>query len=72
MSTKFAMTDRVRKIDHKVARRWLRGTGNDAEFEEDSAGYWVVFESCPASIYLGTAVPKLAAGDAVRLTLEKV
>ncbi len=72
MSTRFVMVDRVKKIDHKQAKRWLRGTGKDAEFEEGSAGYWAVFESCPASIYLGSTEPKLAAGDAVRLTLEKV
>ncbi len=72
MSTKFVMVDRVKKIDHKVAKRWLRGTGKDAEFAEDSAGYWAAFESCPASIYLGSAAPGLKAGDAVRLTLEKV
>lgn len=72
MSDKFVMVDRVRKIDHKVAKRWVSGTGDKAVFEEGSDGYWAVFESCPASIYLGTAPPKLAAGDAVRLTLEKV
>lgn len=72
MSTKFVMHDRVRKIDHKAARRWLGGAGNDAKFEDGSAGYWAVFESCPASIFLGTSVPTLREGDRVRLTLEKV
>lgn len=72
MSTKFVMVDRVRKIEHKVAQRWLRGTGKDAVFAEDSVGYWAVFESCPASMFLGSIEPGLRAGDSVRLTLEKV
>ena len=28
MSTKFVMVDRIKKIDHKAARRWLRGAGD--------------------------------------------
>ena len=72
MSTKFVMVDRIAKVEEKIARRWMHGSGNDAVFEQDSHGWWAVFESCPASMYLGTTKPALAAGDSVRIILEKV
>jgi hypothetical protein len=69
---KYTMTDTIKKIEHKAAKRWLRGTGPEAKFVDDSQGYWAVFTSCPASIFLGAEAPGLKAGDQVRLTLEKV
>jgi hypothetical protein len=72
MSTKFVMVDRVRRVEEKIARQWIRGSGPKAEFREGSEGWWAIFESCPASMYLGTTRPELKAGDAVRITLEKV
>ena len=70
--SKYTMTDSIRAIEHKFVKRWLSGTGDKAKFAEDSLGYYAVFASCPASIYLGTEEPKLQAGDVVRLTMEKV
>lgn len=72
MSTRFVMTDKIRKIEQRAAKRWLGGAGKDAKFIEDTQGWYAVFESCPASMYLGSTEPGLRAGDAVRLVLEKV
>jgi hypothetical protein len=71
VSTKYVMTDVVRTIEHKMVRQWVRGTGDGAEFREQSIGYYAVFTSCPASMYLGPEEPHLKAGDKVRLTLER-
>lgn len=71
MSTRFVMVDVVRRVEEKIARKWVSGTGGEAVFAPDSQGWWAVFESCPASMYLGTAKPGLAAGDRVRIVLEK-
>lgn len=72
MSTKFIMLDTVKKVEERIARQWLSGTGNDAKFKDNSEGWYASFASCPAGIYLGTVEPSLKAGDKVRLTLEKV
>lgn len=72
MSIRFVMTDRVARVEQKIAKRWMRGTGDKAVFEDNTQGWWAVFESCPASMFLGTTEPGLKAGDAVRLILEKV
>lgn len=70
--SKYAVTDVIKSVEHKFVKQWLRGTGNDAVFKEQSIGYYVVFTSCPASMYLGDSEPSLRAGDRVRLTIEKV
>lgn len=72
MSTRFVMVDKVRRVEEKIARRWIGGAGDDAKFQDDSQGWWAVFESCPASMYLGTLRPGLATGDSVRIILEKI
>jgi hypothetical protein len=72
MSTKFVMLDVVARIEEKIARQWVSGTGQDAVFRDASEGWWAIFRSCPASMYLGTTKPGLRAGNRVRITLEKV
>lgn len=71
MTTKFVMTDVIRKVENRIARQWIGGLGEHAKFREDSQGWWAVFESCPVSMYLGTEKPGLEASDLVRLTLER-
>jgi hypothetical protein len=72
MSTKFVMLDVVRRVEERFARQHVRGSGEHAVFAKNSEGWYAVFESCPASIYLGSSEPELAAGDRVRLTVERV
>ena len=69
--TKYVTSDVVQRVEHRIARRWVRGLGRDAEFDDDSLGWWVVFQSC-ASMYLGREKPGLVAGDRVRVTVEKM
>jgi hypothetical protein len=61
-------------VEQKVAKKWIGGIGKDAKFAENTDGWYAVFKSCPASIYLGTKEPgpALRAGDRVRITLERV
>jgi hypothetical protein len=63
--------DRIRKIENKITSQWLSGVGKDAKFAVNSIGWYAIFESCPASIYLGEEKPALKMGDKVRLTVEK-
>jgi hypothetical protein len=66
------MLDTIKKIEERLTRRWRGGVGPEAVFTEDSTGWYAIFESCPASIYVGSTAPGLKAGDRVRLTLERV
>jgi hypothetical protein len=72
MSTKFVMLDKVARVEEKFAKQWVSGTGQDAVFRSDSAGWYATFTACPASMYLGTMEPGLKAGDRVRITMERV
>ncbi len=69
---KYMMTDIVSKVEEKVARRWAKGCGKDAEFIDDSQGWWLRLESLPASIYIGHDKPELREGDRVSLKVEKI
>ena len=72
MSTRFVMLGTVRAVEERVARRWLRGAGEAAEFLEESEGWYAVLGEWPISVYLGKTRVGLRAGDSVRLTLEKM
>ncbi len=69
---RYILTDRVSRVDHRFVNQWTGGVGEDATFRKDSAGYYVVLDEGLAAIYVGEDEPTLAAGDRVRLTLEKV
>ncbi len=72
MSTKFVLVDKVKKVAEKFARRWVGGSGKEAEFEEDSHGWYAELNANPMSIYLGRSKPGLKSGDTIRITIEKV
>jgi hypothetical protein len=72
MKIRYIIKDQVRRIENKVASQWLSGIGKDAKFAANSCGWYAIFESCPASVYLGEEEPELKAGDKVRLIVEKV
>lgn len=62
----------VVSVQERIARRWVRGAGKDAEFVEDSEGFYAKFAEWPASIYLGQTNPGIEVGDRVKFSLEKV
>lgn len=62
----------VTQIEERVARKWIRGVGKDAEFEPNSEGFYAKFAEWPSSAYVGAENPGLAVGDVVKFTMEKV
>lgn len=70
--SKYTMTDIIKTIEHKFVKKWVKGVGSETKFKDETIGYYAVFTSCPASIFLGNDEPKLKAGDRVRITLEKM
>lgn len=73
MSTKFHTTVTVKSIEHRFVKQWIRGVGKDAEFKEDSIGWYVTFEENPStSIYMGHTETHLKKGDRLKMTLERV
>ncbi len=71
MTTKFTIHDTIRSVKLKMARQWLRGVGKDAEFQENTAGWYITLDGS-LSLYIGEEEPKLRAGDRVKVTVEKV
>lgn len=72
MSTRFVYLRTIKKIEHRVVKRWLSGTGPDAKFAEDSLGWYALFKEDPVAMYLGTIEPDMKEGDRFRVTAEKV
>ena len=70
--SKYVALGTVKSVVEKVARRWVRGSGEKTEFAEDSQGWYAVFGEWPTSMYLGKEKPNLKVGDKVRLTVEKI
>lgn len=62
----------VRAVEHRIARRWVRGTNKDAEFEEDSVGWYVTFHESPVAAFAGPEQPDIKIGDRVKLSMEVV
>jgi hypothetical protein len=62
----------VTQIEERVARRWIRGAGANAEFEPKSEGFYAKFAEWPSSAYVGAENPGLEVGDKVKFTMEKV
>ncbi len=69
--TKYILSDTVQSVEHKIVRQWTGGIGKDAEFEDDSIGWWAVLGDSRIAFHLGTKEPALKKGDRIRLTIEK-
>lgn len=72
MKVKIVSYATVKSVEERVARKWIRGAGKDAEFEPKSEGFYANLAEWPGSAFLGTENPGLKAGDKVKITLEKV
>jgi hypothetical protein len=71
-SIRFVYLRTVKKVENRVANKWVRGTGKDAVFKEESTGWYATFVEDPTAIYLGMTETGLVAGDRMRFTAEKV
>lgn len=73
MSTRFVMLGTVSRVEERFAKRWVKGLGAEAVFDQISEGWYVQLKEAPMSIvYLGSTDPQLKEGDRVRMTLEKL
>lgn len=71
-STKFVYHRTIKRLEHRIVKRWIGGTGPEARFQEDSQGWYALFKEDPVALYLGMTETGLAEGDKMRLTAEKV
>lgn len=62
----------VKAVEHRLAKRWVRGTGKDAEFAEDSVGWYLTFFESPVAAYAGMDEPKIRPGDRMKMSMEVV
>lgn len=61
----------VSSVEERFSSSWVRGVGKEAEFRDDSLGWFVTFLQHQISIRVGDNRPDLGPGDHVRLTLER-
>ena len=62
----------IKRVEERVAKRWISGVGKDAVFENDSQGFYALFVEDPVALYLGSTAMEWKTGDRIRLTAEKV
>lgn len=60
----------VKSVEHRVAKRWVRGTGKDAEFEDNSIGWYMVFQEWPVAMFVGEDQPTAKINDRIKMTME--
>jgi hypothetical protein len=61
----------IRAVEHRLARQWKRGLGKDAEFSENSEGWYAMLNEFPGSVFLGDEDVDWRAGDRLRITVER-
>lgn len=62
----------VKTVEHRLVRRWLRGAGEHAEFDEQSVGWYVTFFESPVAAFAGPDEPEIKTGDRVKMSMEVV
>lgn len=69
----FAITYSTKVVDifHKTKRIHVSGTGPDAIFNEESLGWFVLYEGSYEALHAGAEKPHLAIGDTVTITIRK-
>lgn len=69
---RFRIYSRVAAVRELTAKRWIKGTGPQAEFEEYSMGWYLFLEGSWEGLHVGKAPPKLEVGDKVMISIRKV
>ena len=62
----------VKTVEHRLARRWVGGSGDKTTFAEDSIGWYVLFFESPTAAYAGLEQPQIRIGDRVKISMEVV
>lgn len=62
----------VLKVEERKLRTYVSGFGDTAVFEEESLGWFVIVDGNLAIKVSVGAPPRLAPGDRLRMTLERV
>lgn len=71
-NTRYILQADVLDVEERFeAVAWRKIDANNSECTKRSVG-WFLRLSATASLYLGPDKPDLAAGDAIRITIEKV
>jgi hypothetical protein len=62
----------VSRIHELKSKRWVRGTAKEAEFVEESMGWYLFLEGSWEGLQVGAERPNLEVGDKVLITIRKV
>lgn len=61
---------RVVKVTEHKYNQWIKGIGNEAEFNEISLGWFVTLENSHESIFIGWLKPQIRVGSIATITIE--
>jgi hypothetical protein len=62
----------VAKVEEKFTYHHRSGVGASAEFEEQSLGWFILYEGSGEYLYVGQTPPPFSPGDVVEITQRKV
>jgi hypothetical protein len=68
---RYRFFDTVLRVEERSRRLWVSGVLNEAKFEEQSTGWWVIFSGGRDAQFFGMQEPDLKAGDVVDITIMK-
>lgn len=63
---------KVRSIIEHSKRVYIKGIGKEAEFEDESKGWFLHLEGSWEAIYVGVTRPDIEKGDTVLISISKL
>ena len=69
MTQRLVIPATINSVEERFTMHWVSGVGDKAVFETRSTGWWIVIEQL--AIHVGPDKPDFAAGELVKLSIEK-
>ena len=68
----YVFYSRCREVSERFVKLNKSGTGDKAEFEKASQGWYASFDGSHEAMYVGDEAPEFKKGDIVKITIQKV
>ena len=70
--THYIFYSRVLKVEEHFVKLYRSGKGDEAIFEDASAGWYIHLRGSRESLFIGNEKPEIVAGDLVKIIIHKV
>lgn len=71
MTTRYVTKTTITRVFEHTKKIHVGGFGNDAVFEDRSAGWYITMRGSYEALHVGAERPELAPGDPVKITVER-